>query len=219
MAIHCRASCNLCNSVDTGPELTSTAIDSTTMGTSTEESEAIASSAATTVAPATAIATDVSGASCDNSDENFAQIAAGHGFNLARCELALVHCPDGPFALTVLINAMAVHCRRACALCDGDDSTIVDTTEAARAETSAPRETSTTSPPALVCRGARTDNDDLCSCQLDCHTCSFAQGQAGNCTKCRNQQALFQGDCISATACDALGLRVTGRGNFNRICR
>ena len=153
---HGHSSCNLCSSVDTGPELTSTAIESTMMGTT-------ASSAAAIVAPATAIATDASGASCDNSDETFAQIAAGYGFNLARCELALVHCPDGPFALTVLMNAMSIHCRRACALCDGDDSTTVETTEAATAGTSAPRETSTTSPPALVCRGGRTDNADLCS--------------------------------------------------------
>ena len=218
MAIHCRASCSLCGS-DVETVVTSTAIDSTTMAWSAGASETTATSAAATETAATTTATDASVDSCDDSDEDLAQIAAGHGFNLAQCELALVHCPGGPFAMTVIMNAMAIHCRRACSLCDEDDSATVDTTEAAIAGTSAPETSTTSTPPALVCRGGRTDNDDLCDCHSDCHTCSFAQGQAGTCTKCRNQQALFEGDCISTTACEALGLSVNGRGTFNRLCR
>ena len=68
-----------------------------------------------------------------------------------------------------------------------------------------------------VCNGKITEGSSPpqpCTCPSNCHTC-----QGNVCSKCKNKQALFGGQCIGTSACNEAGGEVKGTGNFNRQCK
>ncbi|EDQ91315.1 uncharacterized protein MONBRDRAFT_23588 [Monosiga brevicollis MX1] len=54
-----------------------------------------------------------------------------------------------------------------------------------------------------------------CTCSSNCHTCSLVNGVAGECTKCRNQQYLLDGECLASCPSGYTGV---GTGNYKRVC-
>jgi hypothetical protein len=67
-----------------------------------------------------------------------------------------------------------------------------------------------------TCVGRRTNlTNATCSCEPDCHQCAF-QGTAGVCSMCKNNQYLFDGNCV--TGCPD-GYSTSGMGRFGRFCR
>lgn len=159
----------------------------------------------------------------DQTDILFAQYGVGcaAGAEQGACgqpAVALM-CPESCaeegesiYALDDDADADDVTADQACCTCGGGAPEPPKTT--VKPTTAAPRDS-------IPCSSKKTDIGTECVCDANCHTCTVGSKLEvikGQCSKCKNSQALFAGNCVSTDACEAEGGSVQGTGKFSRTC-
>eukprot|EP00049_Salpingoeca_infusionum_P002694 m.58954 g.58954 ORF g.58954 m.58954 type:complete len:1085 (+) comp11738_c0_seq1:374-3628(+) len=82
--------------------------------------------------------------------------------------------------------------------------------------TPAPTDAPTTTYNGEQCVGRLTlFGAQACICNDDCHTCQYEGSIAGMCTRCKNEQYLYNGECLASCP---VGYVEAGSGSFGRSC-